>query len=524
MGRRLVLLWLCFVFILSVPHVRADFLTPPEEAPAFQLSNIRRESDNFGRPVVAIDYQRTKNGKGGASLSGRTKTGIVSFGLSIPSEDRGTLRLASMFSLGDVLGEMEFFIVANRTWAEDTSVTFLLSNPVSLANVGNPITARPWNDKEKAAHAKHLLGLKPPETIPPKYESIDATTRLVPGLPVAAAYYGEWVEAEVIEYSQPGRIVVKLLEKDRIRRLQDHQWVVVEASILQRMRTTPNEFKASVRILANSLLAIPADAVPLEGSVKLVPGTPLLLDENNQWMDVFMVEDQSDKLLIHYKGWESKWDRSFPRSKLVVRQDVLTKLGQPDAAPKFASNLSIAEAKNSFEDGKGSVGAGKPGKKRLQNYPINSKLLRGTEIVPADIFLPAGTKLAACWGTKWYIVSVIEDNQDGTIAIRWKDFPSEAWDCSLRRDQLIVETVTLKKLRATAAKAKPVSNDQFRTWKDASGKFSVEANYLRREEGDVFLTTKDGKELRVPISKLSKGDQEFLETIVESEPDNPFAR
>jgi hypothetical protein len=64
-----------------------------------------------------------------------------------------------------------------------------------------------------------------------------------------------------------------------------------------------------------------------------------------------------------------------------------------------------------------------------------------------------------------------------------------------------------------------ISAQEQRTWSDATGKFKVEAK-LHRIEGDkILLEKQDGKISSIPLSKLSKNDQEY----VASQKDNPFA-
>lgn len=50
----------------------------------------------------------------------------------------------------------------------------------------------------------------------------------------------------------------------------------------------------------------------------------------------------------------------------------------------------------------------------------------------------------------------------------------------------------------------------FRTWSDASGSFKLEAQLVKLAGDSVTLRRKDGKEITLPLAKLSKGDQEFL--------------
>jgi len=49
-----------------------------------------------------------------------------------------------------------------------------------------------------------------------------------------------------------------------------------------------------------------------------------------------------------------------------------------------------------------------------------------------------------------------------------------------------------------------------RTWKDATGKFSVEAEFSGVVQGNVRLRKADGSEVAVPLERLSQEDQEWV--------------
>jgi hypothetical protein len=49
-----------------------------------------------------------------------------------------------------------------------------------------------------------------------------------------------------------------------------------------------------------------------------------------------------------------------------------------------------------------------------------------------------------------------------------------------------------------------------RTWEDSSGTFKIEAKMLRTEDDAVVLERKDGKQVTVPLKKLSDADRRFL--------------
>ncbi len=52
-----------------------------------------------------------------------------------------------------------------------------------------------------------------------------------------------------------------------------------------------------------------------------------------------------------------------------------------------------------------------------------------------------------------------------------------------------------------------------RTWKDESGKFSIEASFYSVTGENVKLLTSDGNRIEVPIGKLSEEDKEYIRAI-----------
>ncbi len=62
------------------------------------------------------------------------------------------------------------------------------------------------------------------------------------------------------------------------------------------------------------------------------------------------------------------------------------------------------------------------------------------------------------------------------------------------------------------AVAEPVTAE-LRTWTDASGKHTTEAELISVDDGAVKLRRKDGKEITVPIDKLSAADRAFINEL-----------
>jgi hypothetical protein len=64
-------------------------------------------------------------------------------------------------------------------------------------------------------------------------------------------------------------------------------------------------------------------------------------------------------------------------------------------------------------------------------------------------------------------------------------------------------------------------NEQ-RLWKDATGKFQIRATLIEQTATAVRLHTADGREVSVPIQRLSQADQDYLK-LLSAPADNPFS-
>ncbi|WP_182870505.1 SHD1 domain-containing protein [Rhodopirellula sp. JC639] len=71
----------------------------------------------------------------------------------------------------------------------------------------------------------------------------------------------------------------------------------------------------------------------------------------------------------------------------------------------------------------------------------------------------------------------------------------------------VIASITLFLVAAAQANAQDPST---RVWRDVTGKFSVTAELLGSDNGEVKLRLKDGKDISVPIERLSAQDRAFL--------------
>jgi len=71
------------------------------------------------------------------------------------------------------------------------------------------------------------------------------------------------------------------------------------------------------------------------------------------------------------------------------------------------------------------------------------------------------------------------------------------------------------------ALANLVIGDELRTWKDSTGKFSIEAEFVSSEDGVAVLKTADGSQLKVPFEKLCEEDRKHIQSLQRQTPSKP---
>lgn len=80
---------------------------------------------------------------------------------------------------------------------------------------------------------------------------------------------------------------------------------------------------------------------------------------------------------------------------------------------------------------------------------------------------------------------------------------------------LFVAKLATSLMYVTALATLAEETKQFRTWSDSTGKFTIEAAFVKFEKGKAHLERKDNGEITaVPIGKLSKADQVHVRKLL----------
>ena len=505
-----------FLALTSSCCIGQDLVIAPPESFLYELSNIRYERNGFGQSIVAVDFRRTRKGEGTAYLSGKTDRGPMQIsGVSVNSKEASG-KLAFQFFGGTGGRNLEVYL----TTSAPGGVKHLVSNTVRLGNPGPTTKARPLNAEDKARIEKAIQFKTPPEQLPDDFLPLNGETLLVPGMPLQAGYYGQWKSAEVISTNGNGDVIVKYEGEQKLTSRARAKWLAISPDVVAQGESDPDQFSPSVQALPGSTQIIPARAKPLPDDIELPPGTPLLLDYHNiKWHKVFVISESFGKIKIRYEGYGDGWDKALDRNKFLIEDSIQKKLADKEVVARFARNLETKGSKSNVV---------KTGERRIsiKSRPINISLPAKTQVVPDDLSIPPGTPLVACWAKQWHKITALEENEDGSIFLRWEGYGSEY---DMAREQLVIEDKTVKKLKAAQKKAakkesgrtKVGLRKKLRTWTDASGQHKTKARYVSRSEEEVTLKTDAGRSIVLPIDKLSAEDQEFLSSI-EAKVENPF--
>ena len=62
-----------------------------------------------------------------------------------------------------------------------------------------------------------------------------------------------------------------------------------------------------------------------------------------------------------------------------------------------------------------------------------------------------------------------------------------------------------------------------RTWTDSTGKYKIEAEFVKLDGQNVHLRREDGRIVQIPINRLSQGDQDHVRELTAPADESPFA-
>jgi predicted Zn finger-like uncharacterized protein len=178
-------------------------------------------------------------------------------------------------------------------------------------------------------------------------------------------------------------------------------------------------------------IKVPEHSVFVPPNTKLAAGTRLEACWSEKWNPITTLSENDDgSLNVRWDDFGEKFDCSMVRSELIIRKDVLN--------PSLRSPNPISSAATPSENTTQSADGVPSEPKPLKKYPVTIAVPADSQFVPAAAKLQPGTRLQACWSGKWNPITLLSENKDGTLTVRWDDFGS-AYDCSMLREELIIK-------------------------------------------------------------------------------------
>ncbi len=144
-------------------------------------------------------------------------------------------------------------------------------------------------------------------------------------------------------------------------------------------------------------------------------------------------------------------------------------------------------------------------------------------VVTADTPLYVGQIVQLKDNWRWVPADILEVLEDGKVKVHPRGWSTKAWDKVVARDAIQLAPDALFQPYKSPTAAAASTEIAMRTWSDATGTYKIEATYLGVTDGKVQLRRQDGREISVPLDRLSPADQQYVQqTQAAKRPPNPF--
>ena len=135
------------------------------------------------------------------------------------------------------------------------------------------------------------------------------------------------------------------------------------------------------------------------------------------------------------------------------------------------------------------------------------------KVVADSTNLYVGQILLASWAGAWYAAKITALQADGKVTVKYRGWGDRTDVIARAQLQLAHDGVEQPNKPPSSESGdenpfEPQEISKVRIWKDKSGKYTIEAEFLALTNGNVKLKNKkDGRETTVPLSKLSDAEQ-----------------
>lgn len=223
-------------------------------------------------------------------------------------------------------------------------------------------------------------------------------------------------------------------------------------------------------------------------------GQTAYVEYAGKWEPVEILEVLSgDKYKIRWTNWGPQWDE--------IR-----------SARRIAASVPAGGV---AADRRGPAPSSSTTSSRPLPHPPGGDDAPGSALAEGSV-VAAGQKVHAYWFGKWQEGEVVETSTSPLVKVRVPSPVPGAPPQEIPLPRHWVRSMGAAPPPAATASSPapsaspPPAATASRTWTDSSGKFTIEAKYISFDGGQVTLQQPDGKQLRLPLDKLSAADRTYV--------------
>lgn len=358
-----------FICVLPKPVVTAkEYIVPGDDAPMYELSNVRKKETKPGWVQILIDFKRTKEGKGTVFLEGRSAQGMQAASVPVFSHvSSGTIKFESYAPPGVVRSiNLEFYCVRFNHWRSEMYRYELVSNSVRVGDPGESVTARQWTQEEQEAKAEYLRTGGPQATplnekplkeykvtieLPSDSLLVPALAKVPEEMKLQACYSSKWNPITALAENEDGTLTIRWDDYGPTfdcRMLREE--LIIKKTMLVGLETYPKSpWKSSKpeTVIDSGMkqrkshpvtIAIPLHSQPVPDGMRIKSGAALEACYEGKWGPITALSENSDDSLnVRWNEYGESFDCSMLRKELIIRKSVLKELGEI-AEPEASDN------------------------------------------------------------------------------------------------------------------------------------------------------------------------------------------
>jgi hypothetical protein len=354
-----------------------DFIDPDNDAPQYELSNVRKEETKPGWVQILVDFKLIKKGEGTVFLEGRSAQGMQVASVPIFSQSpSGTIKFESYAPPGVTRSiDLEFYCVRFNHWQSEMYRYELVSNSVNIGNPGEAAKGRPWTQEERDAKVEYLrtggpsgvpLNEKPLKeykvtiAVPPDSVLVPMSAKVPEGTKLQACYASKWNPITALAENEDGTLTIRwddygstfdcrMLREELI--IPKSTLVGLEKHPESRWKSSPpaatvakkaaDENKMKPRKSYPVTIEIPSHSQLIPDDVSIKSGTALEACYARKWNPMTALSENPDgSLNVRWNEYGESFDCSMLRKELIIRKTALNELGH-EVEPNASINKSM---------------------------------------------------------------------------------------------------------------------------------------------------------------------------------------